>query len=111
MTAESPLSFEAEFLDSSRVRLYTAGTLRSIFAPLEGVGDGLVVDIGSGTGFFLAAFQKHCFEPALAAIGTHGSACVLQWERFAAAVSVCGLRTGPLCTQPAASSACQGHPR
>jgi SAM-dependent methyltransferase len=51
------LTFQAKFLEESRLNLYTAATMRSIVSDVEDLVTGSLVDIGSGTGFLLDAVR------------------------------------------------------
>lgn len=62
----SALQFGAEFLDSSRRKMYTERTLRSILEPLAGDDEGPVVDLGSGRGYFLSRYLSQSGDARLA---------------------------------------------
>lgn len=52
------LTFQAGFLEESRLNLYTSATMRSIVSDVEDLVTGSLIDIGSGTGFLLDAVRS-----------------------------------------------------
>jgi SAM-dependent methyltransferase len=56
--ADDRLSFSANFLDGSRITIYTPQTVRAILADLDPPAGGSIVEIGAGTGFLLDHIKK-----------------------------------------------------
>lgn len=54
-----PLKFSSRFLQDSRNVLYTCDTLAAMFASISRPLSGVVIDVGTGNGYFLDACLKH----------------------------------------------------
>lgn len=80
MKNRQPLTFTKSFLEDSRNALYTKQTLKAMFGDLGSLPAGPILDVGSGSGYFLEELRMALKEPARASIALDTDLAVLADE-------------------------------